>query len=127
MSEDSPFVSVFKIEDKSMPKIKLESWIKKDEVRFDEPKADSEDVPFGSMDLGVDPDAPLKVVPGKTVLPDKINAEIPREDFKLVDKRTVLRFGNPKKDETLPEYVDPRVPNEKKKKIKLDKRDKEDL
>ncbi len=31
------------------------------------------------------------------------------------------------KDQTLPEYVDPRVPNEKKKKIKLKKRDKEDL
>jgi len=127
MSEDSPFVNTFGIEDKSLPKINLEGWIKKDEIRFDEPAAKSEDVPFGSMDLAVDPDKEVEVEPGESVLPDAENTKLPQDDYKLLGKTTVLRFTDPDKKEKLPEYIDPRVPTNKVKKLRLSKRDEEDL
>ena len=122
MSEDSPFVNTFQIEENSMPV--AEGLIKKDEIRFDEPKADSDDVPFGSMDLGIDPDAKIKVEPGESVHPDKENTDLRKEinKYKLPTKKTVVAFANPSDEQ--PEYVDPRLPKEKKKKkIKVDARD----
>ena len=59
--EDSPFTSIFSIQDKSLPI--NDSFIKKDEVRFDEPKVKKtkDNIPYGSMDLGVDPNKTFKV------------------------------------------------------------------
>jgi hypothetical protein len=121
MSDDGLFSKSYKIEDNSMPSIS-EGWIKKDEIRFDEPLGPSEDVPFGSMDLGVDPNEKLKVEPGQTVHPDKENEELRKEinKYKFPVKQTVVAFADP--SDKLPEYVDPRLPKEKKKKLKLDVR-----
>jgi len=127
MSEDSPFVNTFGIEDNSLPKINLESWIKKDEMRFDEPSAKSEEVPFGSMDLGVDPDEEVEAEPGESVLPDAENTKLPQDDFRFPGKTTVLRFVDPEEEEKQPEYVDPRLPKDKTKKLRIEKRPEEDL
>lgn len=119
---DSVFTNVYKIEDNSLPSIK-EGFIKKDEIRFDEPKAETDDVPFGSMELAVDPDDPIKVEPGKSVQPEKVNTD---EELKKIakhklelPKKSVLRFSND--DDSLAVYQDPRVPKDNTKKIKLDK------
>lgn len=127
MSDDSPFVNSFGIEDNSLPKINLESWIKKDEMRFDEPSAKSEDVPFGSMDLGVDPDEEVETEPGENILPDSENTKLPQDDFRFPGKTTVLRFVDPNEEEKEPEYIDPRLPKDKTKKLRMEKRPEEDL
>lgn len=127
MSEDSPVINTFSIEDNSLPKMNLEGWIKKDEIRFDEPAAKSEDVPFGSMDLAVDPDEDIKVDPGKSVLPDAENTKLPQDDFKMPGQTTVLRFVEPEEENKQPEYIDPRLPKDKTRKLRLEKRDGKDL
>jgi len=127
MFDDSPFVNTFGIEDNSLPKINLESWIKKDETRFDEPSAKSEDVPFGSMDLGVDPDEEVNTDPGESILPDVENTKLPQDDFVLPGQTSVLRFVDPNKEDTHSEYIDPRLPKPKVKKLRLPKREEDDL
>lgn len=127
LENDSPFVNTFKIQDNSFPRIN-EGWIKKDEIRFDEPKAKTdEDIPYGSMDLGVDPNRTPKATPGESVIKKKENTEVPEEetDHWKTTSKTVLRFGDPNKQHA--EYVDPRLPNSVKRIRKLEVRPKEDL
>jgi hypothetical protein len=123
--EDSPFVNVFSIEDKSF--VLSDAFIKKDEIRFDEPKAKTKDrVPYGSMDLGIDPDDNNKVDPGETILPKENNTETPDDALNVkVKKKSVLAFGEP--EDSAPEYVDPRIPKIRKKVIKLSPRTRDDL
>ena len=124
--EDSPFTSIFSIQDKSMPI--NDSFIKKDEVRFDEPKVKKtkDNIPYGSMDLGVDPNKTFKVNQGETVLPKENNTEVPDDDLTIKPKRkSVLAFKTPTDD--APEYVDPRLPKPKKGTIKLSPRQRDEL
>jgi hypothetical protein len=129
LEDDSPFVNALgTIQDNSLPRIN-ESWIKKDDVRFDEPKPkqSKEEVPYGSMDLGVDPDNNPKVNPGESLVPDEFNTDIPKEDSDHYKpkKKTILRFGDPNFQQ--PEYVDPRLPKINRKIRKLKVRPEEDL
>lgn len=120
---DSPIVNTFsQIQDNSFPRIN-EGWIKKDDIRFDEPKPTQkkEDIPYGAMDLGVDPNTTPKVTPGESVIDANPNKDLPEEEtdhFKTKTK-TVLRFGDPNNQQ--PEYVDPRLPkiNRKIRKLKI--------
>ncbi len=121
----SGITRIYSIEDNSMPT--MEGFIKKDEIRFDEPKAKSDEIPFGSMELAVDPDDPIKVQPGKSLAPEKINTDDDMkklEKYKLQGKKSILRFSND--GDPLAVYQDQRVPGNNEKKIKLDK-PKEDL
>lgn len=124
--DDSPLVNVFGIEDKSMPL--TDAWIKKDDFRFDEPKVKKtkDNVPYGSMDLGVDPNKSTKVDPGETLLGKPANTEVPDDELTSKPKRkAVLAFANPEDEK--PEYVDPRLPKPKKRVIKLSPRTRDDL
>jgi hypothetical protein len=109
--DESPFVNVFTIQDKSLPV--SESWIKRDDIRFDEPSIQNakDDVPFGAMDLGVDPNSDFQVDPGQNVLPDKSNVTLPAETSVMPKKKSVLIFTTPKND--VPQYVDRRIPKPK--------------
>jgi len=129
LEEDSPFINVLgSIEDKSFPRIN-EGWIKKDDIRFDEPKPKqtSEEVPYGSMDLGVDPNITPKVKPGESVVEKESNKNLPEKESDHFEpkKKTVLRFATP--IDQKPEYIDPRIPAVTRKVRKLKIRSEEDL
>lgn len=129
LDNDSPFVNALgEIRDKSFPRMN-EGWIKKDDVRFDEPKPTQkqEEIPYGAMDLGVDPNTTPKVEPGESLVDKESNTELPEEetDHFKVKTKTVLRFGDPNARHK--EYVDPRLPKSVKRIRKLKIRPKEDL
>ena len=130
LEDDSPFVnnSLGAIQDKSFPRIN-EGWIKKDDIRFDEPKAKGEEdeIPYGSMDLGVDPNRTPKATQGESVVDKKANKQVPEEetDHWKTKSKTVLRFADPNRKHD--EYVDPRVPKSITRIRKLKIRPPEDL
>lgn len=128
LEDDSPFVNALgTIQDNSLPRIN-EGWIKKDDIRFDEPKPKQakEEIPYGSMDLGVDPNNTPKVSPGESLPPSEFNTDIPKEENDIIKplKKTVLRFSIPVSS---PEYVDPRIPVINRRIRKLKVRPEEDL
>ena len=128
LEEDSPIINTMgKIQDNSFPRIN-EGWIKKDDIRFDEPKPkDTEEIPYGSMDLGVDPNRTIKVQPGEALIDKKPNKEVPEEEtdhFKTKTK-TVLRFSDTVGKNA--EYRDPRIPKVTPRILKLKDRTKDDL
>lgn len=129
LEDDSPFVnSLGTIQDNSFPRIN-EGWIKKDDIRFDEPKPTQkgEEVPYGSMDLGVDPNITPKIDPGEALIDKEPNKNIPEEDSDHYKpkKKTILRFATVVGNS--PEYVDPRMPTIAPRIRKLKVRPEEDL
>lgn len=126
--DDSPIVNTMgQIQDNSFPRIN-EGWIKKDDIRFDEPKPkEKDDIPYGAMDLGVDPNRTVKVEPGESLVDKKPNKDVPEEetDHFKPNTKTVLRFSNTVGKNA--EYRDPRIPKITPRILKLRERPKEDL